>query len=121
MWREIEQQQARCSTPDLLFLTCTTLELSACCPLRPQNATRLPPLTPRTNHQHPTLRPSLSFTHPLHSFTPKTNHHHHPTLRRSLCVMSLARGAGPSMASMTDLHGCVTLSSRSRRLYSSSW
>lgn len=101
VWREIEEQQARCGTPALLSLTCSVHHTGAGC--------MLPPFTHRT----PPVPPPPP--------SPKTNHHHHPTLRRSLCVMSLARGAGPSMASMTDLRGCVTLSSRSRRLYSSSW
>lgn len=55
------------------------------------------------------------------SHPPPQHTHTHPTLRLSLCVMSLASGAGPSMASITLLRGCVTLSSLSMRLYSTSW
>lgn len=58
----------------------------------------------------------------MHTHTHKyTQHQYTPTLRLSLCVMSLASGAGPSMAIITLLRGCVTLSSLSRRLYSVSW
>jgi hypothetical protein len=44
-----------------------------------------------------------------------------PTLRRSRCVMSLASGAGPSIASITLLRGLVSCRIASRRRCSSVW
>ncbi len=64
---------------------------------------------------HTLLVPSPSLKRP----TPP--HPTPPTLRLSLCVSSLASGAGPSTASMTLLVGCVDSRMPCSRLCSILW